>query len=65
MKELYQEQLKKKRNKSIKQKQKELEEKIIKYCALYMDTFLKDTDKGQNRLWSPSNSHRKLQKGQV
>ena len=52
MKELYQEQLKKKRNKSIKQKQKELEEKIIRYRSLYMDT-------------SPSNSHRKLQKGQV
>ena len=48
MKELYQEQLKKKRNKAIKQKQKELEEKIIRYRALYMDTFLKDTDNGQN-----------------
>lgn len=47
MKELYKEQLKKKQKKSIKQKQKELEEKIIRYRALYMDTFLKETDKGQ------------------
>ena len=47
MKELYKEQLKKKQKKSKKQKQKELEEKIIRYRALYMDTFLKETDKGQ------------------